>query len=79
MTLLFCYWYEYLQNDFSEYNHQIIEQKNKCIKWFYTTSGYYDKNINSHYMNAKHENNFIKGSNFCYLKILLYSSLFIKV
>lgn len=81
MTLLFCYWYEYLQNDFSEYNHQIIEQKNKYIKWFYTTSGYYDKNINSYYMNAKHENNidpenykkyfnliynFIKCSNFCY-------------
>jgi hypothetical protein len=58
MNLLFCYWYEKIYNK-KESNklNTILQFKNKFIKWFYTTSGYYDKTIISDYMDAHHTNN----------------------
>jgi hypothetical protein len=48
MTLLLIYWLE-------KYNgKKDIESKKSMIKWLYTTSGYYDNKISSHYMDACH-------------------------
>jgi len=82
MSLLFCYWYETIYHKKeSKILDRIIELKNCMIKWFYTTSGYYDKIIKSNYMDAYHPNNidpktynkyfstlynFIKKSDFSY-------------
>lgn len=50
-SLLFIYW---LNNYKNIYNDELKESKKNLIKWFYTTSGYYDKTIESHYMDARH-------------------------
>jgi hypothetical protein len=54
-TLLFIYFIETQHTEYLDNN--IIKLKNNMIMWLYTTSGYYDKTILSHYMDAKHSNN----------------------
>ena len=57
-TLLFCYWYQtFYNNKTIMKTNNINELKKNMIKWFYTTSGYYDNTIISNYMNAEHKNN----------------------
>ena len=53
-TLLFIYWMNNVNNI---NNNDLVKAKNTFIKWLYTTSGYYDKQIISSYMNAEHKNN----------------------
>jgi len=51
-TLLFIYYLEYKQ----EINVESFETvKKQMIKWLYTTSGYYDKEIKSNYFDAVQE------------------------
>lgn len=50
-TLLFIYWINKYKNI---NNAEIINLKKSCIKWLYTTSGYYDNTIDSNYMDATH-------------------------
>jgi len=58
MSLLFVFWYQNSCNIKNEdTNKKIIDLKKLMIKWFYTTSGYYDKTIISNYMDAKHDEN----------------------
>jgi hypothetical protein len=54
-TLLFIYFIETYNKEFI--SAEMIESKKKLIKWLYTTSGYYDKKIQSCYMDAKHTDN----------------------
>lgn len=49
-TLLFIYWMNHTKN---VNNKDLITAKEKYIKWLYSTSGYYDKLIDSNFMNAK--------------------------
>ena len=50
-TLLFIHWINKYKNI---NNIELINLKNSCIKWLYTSSGYYDNTINSNYMDAIH-------------------------
>jgi hypothetical protein len=52
-SLLFFYWY---QLNISKNNQKINSEKKIFIKWLYTTSGYYDNQIISNYMDAEHNN-----------------------
>ena len=88
ISLLFIYWLKKYKNI---NNNKVNNLYNSLIKWFYTTSGYYDKKIIGNYMNVIHKTepnnyilymetilNFIKNSdmfNFCFHKFDLHNEL----
>jgi len=53
-TLLFIYWCE--KDKKMNFREMKEEMKDAMIRWFYTTSGYYDKSIKGNYFNAEHGN-----------------------
>lgn len=51
-TLLFVFW---MNNYKKIHNESLLNYRNSFTRWLYTTSGYYDKTQNGHYMNVIHK------------------------